>query len=68
MKIAIVSSSKLSSKTLEAKAYIPGAAVQTKVKKVMALTKLIKVHSEQIDQLMKEIDEIEQEAYRNATK
>jgi hypothetical protein len=68
VKVAIVSSSKLSPKTLMAEAYIPGAAVQTRVKKVRALNRLIKVHNEKIVQLMKEIDDIEQEAYVQATK
>lgn len=68
MKVAIVSSSKLSSKTLKAEAYIPGAAVQSRLKTIRQYTKTIRTRLESVERLLKEIDDIEQEAYVQATK
>lgn len=66
MKVAIVSSARLTTKTLKAEAYIPGAAVQRRLKTIRQYTKTIKSRVECIERLLKEIDDIEQEAFLQA--
>lgn len=66
MKIAIVPARLLSSKSLKAEVYIPGAAIQRKLRTIEVRLRAIEDRVRGIRSLVKEINEIQEEEYRKA--